>query len=160
MTDVQTRSLRATDREQWEALWADYNAFYGRVGATALSERVIATTWARLLCSGEPVVGAVAEQEGELVGLAHCIFHRNMIQVSDTCYLQDLFTAPSARGFGLAQRLVAKMFAICEEHGVQDMYWHTQTSNSTARRLYDRIATNTDFLVYRVKLHQSVSGGA
>jgi hypothetical protein len=46
----------------------------------------------------EPVHAIVAERDGQLLGLVHYIFHRSTIMIESTCYLQDLFTAESARG--------------------------------------------------------------
>ena len=152
MTEVYVRSIISDDRKQWEELWAAYNAFYGREGETALSITVVSTTWERLLNPMEPVFGFVAEKSDALIGLAHFVFHRNLIQTSDTCYMQDLFTAPDARGSGVAQRLVETIGETCRKRGVRDIYWHTRSDNVAARRLYDRIATNTDFLVYRAKI--------
>ncbi|WP_299154200.1 GNAT family N-acetyltransferase [uncultured Tateyamaria sp.] len=152
MIEIHMRSINSDDRKQWEELWAAYNAFYGREGETALSATVISITWERLLNPKEPVFGLVAEKSDALIGLAHFVFHRNLIQTSDTCYMQDLFTAPDARGSGVAQRLIKKIGETCRKHGVSDIYWHTHSDNVDARRLYDRIATNTDFLVYRVKV--------
>ena len=152
MTEIHVRSINFDDRKQWEELWAAYNAFYGREGETALSKTVVSTTWERLLTPEEPVFGVVAEKSDGLIGLAHFVFHRNLIQTSDTCYMQDLFTAPESRGSGVAQLLVETIRETCRKRGVSDIYWHTRSDNVGARRLYDRIATNTDFLVYRVKV--------
>ena len=43
---------------------------------------------------------------GALLGLAHAIFHRSTTQPTPNCYLQDLFTAPEARGQGVARALI------------------------------------------------------
>ena len=62
-------------------LWDGYNAFYGRSGVAALPEEIIAATWQRILDPGEPVHGLVAEADGEVVGIAHYLFHRSTIQI-------------------------------------------------------------------------------
>jgi len=48
----------------------------------------------------EPVHALVAEKDGELLGLAHYLFHRSTIQIKPVCYMQDLFTDEAARGQG------------------------------------------------------------
>lgn len=148
-TPVSTRPLAVGDRPAWAALWAQYNAFYGRAGETALAPEIVETTWARLHTPGEPVRGLVAERAGEIVGLAHLVFHRNLIRIENTCYLQDLFTRPAARGLGVGRALIDAAAGACREQGVRDIYWHTHSSNAPARALYDRLARNTEFLVYR-----------
>ncbi len=144
------RQLIPDDFDNWQSLWAQYNAFYGRTGQTALPEEVIATTWSRLLAPQDPVFGLVATDGPTLLGLAHVIFHRNLIQTSDTCYLQDLFTAPEARGKGIARALISGVQDLCKTRNVRDIYWHTQRGNTAARRLYDALAQDTDFTVYRM----------
>ena len=145
------RPVTRQDRPEWETLWAGYNAFYGRHGETALPDSIIRSSWDRLLKETEPVHGLVAEADATLVGLAHFIFHRNMIQIEDTCYLQDLFTSPECRGLGVARQLAEAVYAVCKTRGVSSIYWHTHASNTAARALYDKLATNTGFLVYRAK---------
>jgi len=86
------------DYEQWLPLWAWYNAFYGRSGATALPAEVSDATWKRFFEASEPVHALVAEQGGELLGLAHYLYHRSTTAMQPICYLQDLFTKEGARG--------------------------------------------------------------
>ncbi|MDA7946179.1 MAG: GNAT family N-acetyltransferase [Hyphomicrobiaceae bacterium] len=152
MTEISIRSLRSADRENWQDLWAQYNAFYGREGDTALPAEIVDTSWNRLLDDNVPVHGLVAERENTLIGLTHFVFHPSLIRIADTCYMQDLFTLKAARGLGVGQRLIAAVGDACVARGVQDIYWHTHSSNETARALYDRVAQNTDFLVYRPQL--------
>ncbi len=114
-----------------------------------MTEDVIQTTWNRLISEAEPIHGLVAESDHGLVGLAHIIFHPNTIHIEDTCYLQDLFTEEECRGRGVARQLVEAVHETCRTRGVSSIYWHTHESNTTARLLYDKLATNTGFLVYR-----------
>ncbi|MEM9913167.1 MAG: GNAT family N-acetyltransferase [Pseudomonadota bacterium] len=148
---LQIRQPAMEDYAAWARLWAAYNVFYGRVGETSLPPEVIETTWRRLLNPGTPVVALVAEQNSCLVGLAHVVFHPNLIQVADTCYLQDLFTEPGARGSGIARALIKGIEDECRQREVADIYWHTHEENAAARQLYNRVATNTGFIVYRIK---------
>jgi hypothetical protein len=64
------RAVRRSDFEQWLPLWEGYNAFYGRVGATALPAEITHMTWARFFDAYEPMHARVAESDGRLVGLA------------------------------------------------------------------------------------------
>src|SRR5256885_2553974 len=74
---LQIRPVTQADHHQWLPLWQGYNAFYGRAGETALPEGITQATWERFLNPLEPVFALVAESEGELVGLAHYLFHRS-----------------------------------------------------------------------------------
>ncbi|MEO1640464.1 MAG: GNAT family N-acetyltransferase [Pseudomonadota bacterium] len=149
---VVVRPLAASDYSAWSGLWTHYNAFYGRSGETALHDDVVATTWARLLENDEPVYGLLAVLDDLPVGLAHFVFHMNLIQIAETCYLQDLFTTPFARGHGVARTLLGGVYDDCRKRGVRDVYWHTHEGNSAARSLYDKVARNTGFIVYRTNV--------
>ncbi len=146
------RDATETDFDQWRALWDQYNVFYGRVGSTALPEEIVLSTWKRFFKPTEPVHCLVGEYAGRLVGLAHYIFHRNTITVENTCYLQDLFSDVSLRGKGIGRALITEFEKRASQEGTVGVYWHTHISNEPAIMLYDRVATNTEFIVYRKNL--------
>ena len=143
------RPIAATDYEQWLPLWDGYNRFYGRHGATALPDHITQVTWSRFFDQGEPVHALVAERDGQLVGLAHYLFHRSTTAVAAVCYLQDLFTAEAARGKGVGKALIEAVYAMAEKQGASRVYWQTHETNRTAMRLYDQVAEKSGFLVYR-----------
>ena len=146
------RELKPDDHAQWLALWEGYNAFYGREGPTALAPEITETTWRRFFDPDEPVQALVADQDGELVGLAHFLFHRSTTSIAPTCYLQDLFTSEAARGRGVATALVERAADEARAKGSQRLYWQTHETNDRARKLYDRIAERSGFIVYRQSL--------
>ena len=145
---VHVRPLEAADLSAWQPLWEGYNAFYGRHGETALAPEITRTTWQRFFDPHEPVFALVAEQQGRLLGLVHYLFHRSTTRIEPTCYLQDLFTAPAARGRGIGQALIEGVYAQAAAASVQRVYWQTHAGNATGRRLYDRVATHAGFIVY------------
>ena len=149
MPGLAIRAPRFSDFEGWKVLFDGYNAFYGREGPTALAPAIVATTWARIHDEDEPVHALVAEEGGQLVGLAHFLFHRSTTAVGDSCYLQDLFTVPAARGRGIARALIEAVYERAKRAGAARVYWHTHETNATAQRLYDRVAERSGFIVYR-----------
>ena len=152
MTELTIRPVAPGDFDRWLPLWDGYNAFYGRSGATALEPAITRVTWARLFAPGEPIHALVAENDGALLGLAHYIFHRSTTITSDVCYLQDLFTAEAARGKCVGRALIEAVAEAARARGTSRLYWHTQKTNATARRLYDKVARETGFIVYRRNL--------
>ena len=143
------RLVRPADFDAWKPLWDGYNSFYGRHGETALREEITRTTWSRFFESGEPVHALVAEGEGaSLLGLAHYLFHRSTILVGPACYLQDLFTVEAARGQGVGRALIEAVYARAMEAGCDRVYWHTRETNTTAMRLYDKVAAKSGAIVY------------
>ena len=67
-------------------------------------------------------------------------------------YLQDLYVDEAFRNQGLARQLIEHTYRFCE-HDFDRVYWLTHESNTTAQRLYDRIASKTGFIQYKKALH-------
>lgn len=140
------RPLLASDEPEWRRLWTAYLAYYD----TVLPEIVFQTHFARLLGDDpQDFHGLVAVQDGKVVGLTHYVYHRHGWTVGNTCYLQDLYADPSARGLGVGRRLIEAVYAAADAAGAASVYWMTNRDNATARHLYDRIAEPTDFMKYR-----------
>jgi GNAT superfamily N-acetyltransferase len=139
------RPLRPTDEAQWRRLWTGYLHFY----QTTVAEPVYVSTFARLLGDDPRDFNAlVAEQDGQLLGLTHFLFHRHAWKIEEVCYLQDLYVAPEARGTGLGRKLIEAVYARADTAGAPAVYWLTQEFNTEARQLYDRIAKVTPFIRY------------
>jgi GNAT superfamily N-acetyltransferase len=147
-TTTTIRKIEETDYAAWLPLWNGYNAFYGRHGATALPAHVTQTTWGRFFDADEPVYALVALPDGEVVGIAHYLFHRSMIRVEPICYLADLFTLPTLRGQGIGRLLIDAVSAQAKAYGATRLYWQTHTSNAKGRLLYDKVAKHEGSIVY------------
>lgn len=145
---VVIRGVAPSDRARWEPLWQGYNAFYGR----SVETRITDTTWSRFFDGYEPVHALVAEQAGDLVGIAHYLFHRSTTMIGPTCYLQDLFTAELARGQGVGRALIEGVYERAHAAGAARVYWQTQETNIVAMKLYDQVAERSGFVVYRKDL--------
>jgi GNAT superfamily N-acetyltransferase len=147
---VVVRPVEQGDYAAWRPLWDGYNAFYERVGDTALPEEITRTTWDRFFDANEPIHALVAEgADGELVGLVHYLFHRSSILIGPNCYLQDLFASEAARGRGVGRALIEAVYEMARAAGASRVYWHTHETNRAARELYDKVADDTGFVVYR-----------
>lgn len=150
LTPVPTeiRPLGPEDRPGWEVLARGYKAFYG----TPTTELEYATAWNRLLRQ-DRVHGLGAFAEGELVGIAHYLFHTS-VWAPVNCYLQGLFTAPPARGGGVARSLIEAVAVRARAQGAARYYWLTQEHNAVARVLYDKVAVHLGFIRYDFPLLQ------
>jgi GNAT superfamily N-acetyltransferase len=151
-TRVTVRPVTREDHPHWRPLWDGYNAFYGRVGETALPEAITMRTWERFLDHAEPVHAFVAVEEGRTVGLAHYLHHRSTTRLDDVCYLQDLFTVPEMRGRGIGRVLIETVYAAAKREGCSRVYWQTQAGNEAGRALYDKVARHHGFIVYSQEL--------
>lgn len=149
MTDPTViRPIERSDYEAWLPLWDGYNAFYRRVGPTALPEEITKSTWERFFASTEPVHAIVAEHRGQVAGLAHYLFHRSTTRLHDVCYLQDLYTVEHLRGKGIGRQLILAVYEAARAAGSSRVYWQTQASNAKGRALYDKVARHDGFIVY------------
>jgi ribosomal protein S18 acetylase RimI-like enzyme len=63
--------------------------------------------------------------------------------------LQDLYVSAQHRGSGAGQALMEAVFTAADAGGRSDVYWMTQSFNTEAWRLYDRIGVETPFIKYR-----------
>ncbi|MCA3634757.1 MAG: GNAT family N-acetyltransferase [Methylobacterium sp.] len=142
------RPLTPADRAQWEPLWQGYLAFY----KASLPAEVTETTWRRFMDPAEPmhVWGAF---EGEtLLGIVQCVVHRTSWSEKFTCYLQDLFTVPEARGKGVGRALIEHVYAEATRQNWCRVYWQTHETNAEAQVLYNKLADRSGFIVYRHNL--------
>jgi GNAT superfamily N-acetyltransferase len=140
--------LAPADRAAWEALFRAYIDFYRRTEPDEMYE----TKWREFL-DDTRMHALGAKLNGQLVGIAHFFAHPST-SGPDVCYLQDLFTAEEARGRGVARALIAAVAEWAARRSLRRVYWHTQASNTTARRLYDKVASESGFLVYRMELRR------
>ena len=145
MGALRIRPLVPGDRAAWEPLWGGYLSFY----KANIPPEVTALTWTRLQDPAEPMFALGAELDGALVGIVHCIYHRSCWTAGDYCYLQDLFVAADARGYGVGRALIEAVYARAKADGASRVHWLTQHDNATARQLYDRIGDLSGFIQYR-----------
>lgn len=139
------RPLRAEDESVWRKLWSEYLVFY----ESGVTEEVFATTFQRLIDPARTQQNAlVAEQDGEVIGLVHYIYHAHNWKVEDVCYLQDLYVSADVRGTGAGRALIEAVYAAADANGTPTVYWMTQEFNENARKLYDRIGQLTPFIKY------------
>ena len=136
------------DHDGWLPLWRGYLDFY----ATELDEVTTTRTWERLVGGDPALVGLVAEDHGEPVGICHLVLHPSTWSETDVCYLEDLFVAREQRGSGIGRALIAAAAEEARAAGCHRLYWQTKADNTVARRLYDRVAEHRGFVVYELDL--------
>ena len=142
------RAPRADDEDAWRRLWRAYLSFY----RVTVPEEVTGRTWNRVLRRAGPMFGRIAVREDVVEGFAICVVHEGSWSVRPTCYLEDLFVDPAARGVGLGRALLDDLVALGRERGWSSLYWHTRTGNAQARKLYDRYTPADDFVRYRLMI--------
>ena len=146
MTNNVTITPLTAEREaDWRRLWTAYLEYY----ESSVPEAVYRTTFDRLIDpDNTQQSAALAIQDGKAVGLVHWITHPHNWKIEDVIYLQDLYADPSVRGSGIGRALIEHVYDVADQASTPTVYWMTQEFNTTARLLYDRIATLTPFIKY------------
>lgn len=134
--------LRIEDHARWIILARGYKTFY----KTTLPDAEYEKSWQRLLAQ-DGVFGLGAMRDGQLLGIAHYLFHTS-VWAPSVCYLQDLFVDPLARGQGIARELIEAVAADARARDASRFYWLTQEHNATGRALYDKVAKFNGFIRY------------
>ncbi|ABE39727.1 GCN5-related N-acetyltransferase [Rhodopseudomonas palustris BisB5] len=142
---VEIHPVGPDERDAWEPLWNGYLDFYKATLTPGTSD----VTWGRFHDPAEPMYLLGGYVDGKLTGIVQFLYHRSCWTAGDYCYLQDLFVADSARGLGLGRKLIEAVYDRAKADGCSRVHWLTQTSNATARLLYDRIADDSGFMQYR-----------
>lgn len=144
MTDVVVRPVAAADRDAWVTAYRGYRDFYGMPH----DPQVFETVWEWLMDPLHETRGLVAEAGGEIVGLAHYRTFARPIVGARGLFLDDLFTAPVARGQGVGSALLVRLAEIARDEQATVVRWITAGDNETARSLYDRVARQTPWVTY------------
>ena len=143
MPAVVFRELRESDLAAWLPLWDGYLEFYKE----ELSAEQTELTWKRFFDADFNLHGFVVEVDGEVAGFAHCSFTNSTWLEKPDLYLEDLFVSPSFRRNGLGEVLIENCAKFASESGARRLYWQPQRSNETAQRLYNRVATLSEYII-------------
>ena len=143
------RPPQAKDRAAWDVLYQGYAAFY-KVDQTA---QMRDTVWGWLHDPAAQCKGLVAEgSDGTLLGLTHFRSFARPLSATTGAFLDDLFVVPDARGSGVAEALIDGVKRIAQTRGWSVVRWITAEDNYRGRGLYDRVATQTKWVTYDIKL--------
>ena len=147
--DVTVRAVADGDRAAWDRLYAGYAAFYRVDQTPAMRDRV----WGWLMDPHHDSCGLVAgAADGSVIGLAHYRAFARPLSASAGGFLDDLFVDPAARGSGAAEALIGALRDIGAARGWTVIRWITAEDNARARAVYDRVAMQTPWVTYDIRL--------
>ena len=141
---VTIRPLKTADESAWRRLWRGYLDYYRSDLPASVTDRLF-----QRLVKGEPHFAFVAEQDSQVIGFVHALPHASTWSLDGYCYLEDLYVDEAARGTGAGRALIEAVYAEADKRGLARVYWHTESTNKTARQLYDNLATLSEFVQYR-----------
>jgi GNAT superfamily N-acetyltransferase len=85
----------------------------------------------------------------EAVGFATVYWTWDTLIAARAGIMHDLFVLPSARGAGVADRLISACIDECRRHGAAKLGWQTARDNTRAQAVYERVgATRDEWLDY------------
>lgn len=145
--DLRFETYDHIDFDTWSALWADY------IGPSAalVHGSVHQHTFSRIRHADTGLLGLLAVTDRP-VGFAHYYFHPSSYSLTDACTLEDLYVAPTARGQGVGRALIQQVAARAHEAHAPALHWKTRATNQAAQALYERLATRTEFVCFRMAL--------
>jgi GNAT superfamily N-acetyltransferase len=79
------------------------------------------------------------DEDGSALGFATVFWLWSTSRAARIGLMNDLFTAPEARGRGVGAALIAACLEAVRERGAVTLQWQTALDNHTAQALYDRV---------------------
>jgi len=142
------RPVQQSDKQRWLQLWKGYLTFY----KTDFSAEKTEITWNRLLDPGFNLYGLVAETDTNIVGMTTFNFQNSTWSENGQCLLADLFVDETIRGQGTGRALIDAVIIEAKTRGCSRVYWNTDETNETARKLYDSYVLESGKRQYRVPI--------
>jgi GNAT superfamily N-acetyltransferase len=142
------RPLAQEDKQRWLQLWKGYLKFY----KTEFSAEKTEITWNRLLDPEFNLYGLVAEVNGQINGMTTYNFQNSTWSENGQCLLEDLFVDEKLRGQGTGRALIDAVINEAKSRGCSRVYWNTDETNETARKLYDTYVLESGKRQYRIPI--------
>jgi len=146
--NLSIRPVELGDKERWLQLWKGYLTFY----KTEFSADKTEVTWKRLLDPNFNLYCLVAQDDGQIMGMTTFNFQNSTWSENGQCLLEDLFVDQSIRGQGIGRALIDAVINEAKKRGCSRVYWNTDETNQTARKLYDTYVLESGKRQYRVPI--------
>jgi ribosomal protein S18 acetylase RimI-like enzyme len=142
--DLLIERATVADLEPLLPLVTAYREFYEQRADTA-SER---TLIAGHLNAGTSTI-FIAHLDGKAVGFVQLFQTYSTVWLGPSLLLEDLFVDPSARGAGIATKLLERALAHSREIAAVGMFLETAMDNVTAQRVYERAGWTREGRFYK-----------
>ncbi|MCB2093533.1 MAG: GNAT family N-acetyltransferase [Rhodobacteraceae bacterium] len=143
------RDVSEADRPEWARLYQGYAEFYQVTQTAEMRE----TVWGWINDPGHETHCLVAAApDGPLLGLTHFRPFARPLSATVGGFLDDLFVDPAVRGSGVADALIEAVRSEGQRRGWSVIRWITAEDNARARGVYDRMAVQTKWVTYDLKV--------
>ena len=146
MSNLEICEIQQKHYEVWIELYHKYAEYY----QVDIPKDNFDLTWKWLTSENYPFWGILADLDSKIVGFAH---FRSLPSPLDSCevgFLDDLFVLQEYRGKKIGYSLIEKVHQIGKSKNWPYINWITKDDNYTARTLYDKISTKTDWNFYEL----------
>lgn len=146
MSNLEICDIQQKHYEVWIELYHKYAEYY----QVDIPKDNFDLTWKWLTNENYPFWGILADVDSKIVGFAH---FRSLPSPLDSCevgFLDDLFVLQEYRGKKIGYSLIEKVHQIGKSKNWPYINWITKDDNYTARTLYDKISTKTDWNFYEL----------
>ena len=140
------RSIKLTDKEDWQKLYQDYADFY----KVEMTQTILNTVWNWLLDEKHELNGLVCEIEEKVVAFAHYRRMLSPLRGKDIGFLDDLFVSPEFRGLKIGKKIILKLNEISKNQKWGLVRWITRSDNLKAKSLYEKVSNKTNWEVYEL----------
>ena len=145
MSEVTIRSVRKSERKEWEQVFLDYAEFYKVMLEPGTQDAV----WEWIFDAENDFWCDVAiDDANQIIGFTQYQLMHRSLSGGMVVYLSDLFVNPNIRGSGTGRKLIDHVFAFARSKGISNVRWLTQDFNYAARQLYDSYGRKSDFVLY------------
>ena len=146
MSNLEICDIQQKHYDVWIELYHKYAEYY----QVDIPKDNFDLTWKWLTSENYPFWGILADVDSKIVGFAH---FRSLPSPLDSCevgFLDDLFVLQEYRGKKIGYSLIEKVHQIGKSKNWPYINWITKDDNYTARTLYDKISTKTDWNFYEL----------
>jgi ribosomal protein S18 acetylase RimI-like enzyme len=140
------RSIKPSDKKDWQKLYCSYAAFY----KVEMNQDILDTVWNWLEDEKHELNGLVCEFEEKIVALAHYRRVPSPLRGKNIGFLDDLFVSPDFRGLKIGEKIISTLKNISSENGWGLIRWITRSDNLRAKSLYDKISKKTNWEMYEL----------
>jgi ribosomal protein S18 acetylase RimI-like enzyme len=138
------KPINQDDFSAWEWLYKQYLEFYN----TELSTNQLTTLWSWFFDTDKQMHCYKAIHENKIIGLVHFREYLRPIKAASAIFIDDLYVDSAFRGRGIAQSLIQSVNDYCLTKKIPLVRWITAHDNQVAMKLYDKIATQTQWKIY------------
>jgi GNAT superfamily N-acetyltransferase len=145
---VKVARVTPADRADWERLWQAWQDHMAGNVPRPVTDR----TWDLMIRPESGLCALLARApDGEALGFANVSATPFAWTGGPILFLQDLYVAEAARGFGTGEALLKGVYNLADELGAVQVFWMVDEDDPRLQGFYARHGIRTPYLRYMRK---------